>query len=65
MHRLQNLELQYCSNVNDNVINVYSELARRSPRRRFILAVISRGFLTLKPPADCNNLFIDVKVACK
>lgn len=65
MYRLQNLELQYCSNVNDNVITVCSDLARRSPRKRFTLSVISRGFLTLKPPADCNNLFIDVKVACK
>lgn len=64
MHKLSTLELQYCSNVNDNVINVCTDLARRYPRRRFLLCIVSRGFFTFKRPTDCNNLFFDVRVAC-
>lgn len=65
MNKLTNLDLHYCSNVNDNVIGVCAELARRNTKRRFILCILSRGFVNYKPPVGCANLFIDIKTACR
>ena len=64
MSRLTNLDLHYCSNVSDNIVNVCTDLAKRNPKRRFTLVVVSRGFVTYKPPVDIHNLVIDIKVAC-
>lgn len=65
MSKLANLELHYCSNVNDNVIGVCADLARRNPRRRFTLCILSRGFVNYNQPTNCTNLYIDIQVACR
>ncbi len=64
MFKLRELDLHYCSNINENIIEVCTQLAKKIPRERFTLCIVSRGFLSFASDGN-KNFILDIRVAYK